>query len=646
MFDFVRKHTKIMMIVMFLLIIPSFVLFGLDGYSRMQEKGEVVARVDGRDITQAEWDAAHKLEVDRLRSSMPSLDPKLLDSPEARYSTLERMVRDRVLAATAARSNLTTSDQRLAQELQANETIASLRGPDGKLNMDRYRQLVGAQGMTPEMFENDVRSDVSRRQVMAGIAGSGFASAVQADVSLNAFFEKREVQIARFATAEYATRINPTDAEIETFYKDNPALFQAPEQANIEYLVLDLDTVRKSITVNEADLKTYYEQNAARLAGQEERRASHILITAPRSAPAVDREKARAKAQELLAAARKSPDGFADLAKKNSQDPGSAASGGDLDFFARGAMVKPFEDAAYTMKKGDISDVVESEFGFHIIKLTDIKAAKQRSFEEMRADLESDLKKQQAQRKFSETAEAFTNGVYEQADNLKSTADRLKLDLRTATGVTRKPPQGTAGVLANPKFLNAVFSPDSIERKRNTEAVETASNQLVSGRITQYTPARTLPLAEVREQARQRLLAQRGADLAKKEGAEKLAAWKAAPDTAVLPPAMALSRESAQQMPSQIIDAALRLDAGTLPAFAGVDLGAQGYAVVKVLKVLPREAASEATARQDRTQYAQWWTSAETLAYYNLLKEQVKTQIKVPKPAAVAREDAQAAQTQ
>lgn len=640
MFDFVRKHTKIMMIVMFLLIIPSFVLFGLDGYSRMQEKGEVVARVDGRDITQADWDAAHKLEVDRLRSTMPSLDPKLLDSPEARYSTLERMVRDRVLAATAVRANLTTSDQRLAQELQANETIASLRGPDGKLDMDRYRQLVGAQGMTPEMFENDVRNDVSRRQVMAGVAGSGLASAMQADVSLNAFFEKREVQIARFATAEYATRVNPTDAEIETFYKDNPALFQAPEQANIEYLVLDLDSVRKSITVNEADLKTYYEQNAARLAGQEERRASHILITAPKSASAAERDKARAMAQELLAAARKAPDSFADLAKKNSQDPGSAASGGDLDFFARGAMVKPFEDAAFAMKKGDISDVVESEFGYHIIKLTDIKTAKQRSFEEMKADLEADLKKQQAQRRFSESAEAFTNGVYEQADNLKSTADRLKLEVRTATGVTRQPAQGTTGVLANAKFLNALFSPDSIERKRNTEAVETASSQLVSGRITQYTPARTLPLAEVKAQVTQRLLAQRGAELAKKEGAQKLAAWKAAPDTAVLPPAMALSRESAQQMPSQIIDAALRLDAGALPAFAGVDLGPQGYAVVKVLKVLPREVASEATARQDRAQYVQWWTAAETMAYYNLLKEQVKAQIKVPKPVAAARDDA------
>ena len=225
-------------------------------------------------------------------------------------------------------------------------------------------------------------------------------------------------------------------------------------------------------------------------------------------APAADRAKAKAKADELLAALRKAPDSFAEAAKKNSQDPGSAPNGGDLDFFARGAMVKPFEEAAFALKKGEISNVVESEFGYHIIKLTDIKAPKQRSFDEMKAEIEADVKKQQAQKKFAESADAFTNGVFEQSDSLKPVADRLKLTIRTATNLTRQPAPGVTGVLANPKFLNAIFSPDSVEKKRNTEAVETASSQLVSGRITQYTPARTLPLAEVKERVRERLTAQ------------------------------------------------------------------------------------------------------------------------------------------
>ena len=650
MFDFIRKHTKWTMVLLFVLIVPSFVLFGIEGYTRGDQQSEPVAKVDGQKITKTEWDAAHQNEVQRVRESMPTLDAKLLDSPEARYATLERLVRDRVLVAAADKSRLVTSDARLARDLNENPSIAALRRPDGSLDVERYRELVGRQGMSPEMFEARVRSDLSSRQVLEGVAGTAFASAAQADVALNAFFEKREVQLARFNTADFAAKVTLTDADIENFYKANPALFQAPEQANIEYLVLDLDSVKGSITVNEADLKTYYEQNSARLSGQEERRASHILINAPANAPAADRQKARTKADELLAAVRKAPDSFAELARKNSQDSGSAPNGGDLDFFARGAMVKPFEQAAFALKKGDFSDVVESEFGYHIIKLTDIKAPKQRSFEEMKAEIEADVKKQQAQRKFSESADAFTNGVYEQADSLKPVADRLKLQIRTATNVTRKPAPGVTGPLANPKFLTALFAPDAVEKKRNTEAVETASSQLTSGRITQYTPARTQPLAEVKERVREQLVAQRAAELARKEGAEKLAAWKAAPTSASLPAPTTVSRtdtsQGAARPPGRVIEAALRADSASLPVFVGVDLGADGYAVVKVNKVLPRDPAPPEAMKQDRGQYTQWWAAAEGLAYYNLLKERFKVQMLVSKPTPGSADSAQPVSTQ
>jgi peptidyl-prolyl cis-trans isomerase D len=628
MFDFIRKHTKVTMALLFLLIVPSFILFGLDGYNRSKDQGATVAKVDGKNIIQSEWDRAHQREMDQLRNSMPNLDPKLMDSPEARYASLERLVRERVIAAAAEKFKLTTSDQRLARELQQSPEIASLRRPDGSLDMERYRQLLGSQGMSPEMFEANVRSDLSNRQVLVGIGASGFSSNSAADMALNAYFEKREIQVARFNAADFAAKLNPTDAELEQFYKANEKLFQAPEQASVEYVLLDMDGVGKSISVNPADLKTYYEQNIQRFEG--ERRASHILIASPKSAPAADREKAKAKAQELLALVKKSPDTFADVARKNSQDPGSAVKGGDLDFFARGSMVKPFEDAAFAMKKGEVSDVVESEFGYHIIKLTDIK---QRSFEELRPELEAAMKKQEAQKKFAESADVFTNTVYEQAESLKPAADRLKLDIKTAVNVTRQPQPGATGVLANPKFLNALFAPDAIEKKRNTEALEVGPSQLASGRIVQYTAAHTRPFAEVKDVVRQRWLAQRAAEEARKEGIAKLAAWKAAPASAAgLSAPVVVSREQTQKLPIPVIDAALRADAGTLPAFAGVDLGNQGYAIVKVEKVVPRDAPVEAAAKQQRDQYAQWWTSAENLAYYNSLKDRFKAEILIPKP--------------
>ncbi len=644
MFDFVRKHMKIMMFVMFLLIIPSFVLFGIDGYNRSRENSAPVARVGGYDISQGEWDAAHKTESDRLRAARPNLDAKLFDSPEARYATLERLVSERVMAQAADKFKLTTSDARLARDLQEDPGIASLRLPDGRLDMERYRQLAASQGLTPEGFEARVRRDLSVRQVQAGIVNSGFSASGVADVSLNAFFEKREIQIASFATADFASKVAPTDAEQEAFYKANQSLFQSPEHASIEYLVLDLETVKKSIAINEADLKTYYEQNAARLSGKEERRASHILINAAKDAPAADRQKAKARASELLQLLRKTPGNFADMAKKNSQDTGSAANGGDLDFFARGAMVKPFEEAAFAMKKGDISDVIESDFGYHIILLTDIKTPKQRTFDELRASMEADLKTQQAQAKFAETAEAFTNGVYEQSDSLKPVADKLKLEIRTATNVTRKPTPGTTGVVTNAKFLAALFGPDAIEKKRNTEAIETAPNQLVAGRILQYTAARTLPFAEVRGVVRERVVATRAAELAKQGGLEKLAAWKAAPATATLPAAITVSRDQPQNVPAPILAAALRADASSLPAFIGVDLGSQGYSVVRVNKILPRVAPADAALKQDRAQYAKWWSGAENQAYYSLLRERFKAEIMVAHPVGAVGDAALAAE--
>ncbi len=636
MFDTIRNHKRYLMGFLMIVIIPSFIFVGVEGYTRFDSKGATVASVDGKKITQPEWDQAHQIESQRLREAMPTLDAKLLDSEEARYATLERLVRDRVLATAAQKLNLFTSDQRLARELQQNEAIAALRKPDGSLDMEAYRSLVARQGMTPDMFEARVRADLSQRQVAQGIVSSGFAPTALASVSLNAFFERREVQVARFNAADFAARVKPTDAEIEAFYTANAPLFQAPEQADVEYLVLDAASLQKSLTLNAADVRAYYDQNAGRLAGTEERRARHILLTVPAGAPAADKEAVRVKAAALLEQVRKNPASFADVAKAQSQDPGSADNGGDLDFFARGAMVKPFEDVVYALPKGGISDLVETEFGFHIIQLTDIKSPPQRSFEAMRPEIETELRQQQAQKQFAEAAEAFSNLVYEQADSLKPAAERLKLEILTAKGVQRQP-SAAAGVLGNERLLAALFAPDAIDKKRNTEAVETGSNQLVAARVVQHFPARTRPLDEVRETVRLRLVAQRAAELAREEGDKQLQAWKAGGAAAGLSPVQTVSREKAQGLPQPVLIAALSADPKSLPAWVGVPLGDQGYAVVKVEKVLPRETREAGAMGQEVQQYSQWWAAAESLAYYDTLKERFKARILVnePKPAAL-----------
>lgn len=635
MFDTIRNHKKYLMGFLMILIIPSFVLFGIEGYTRFNESGEPVATVDGQDITKAEWDQAHQQESQRLREAMPTLDSRMLDSEGARYASLERLVRQRLLATAASKLNLYTSDARLARDLQQNEAIATLRKPDGTLDVEAYRQLVGRQGMTPETFEARVRADLSQRQVAQGILGSGFAPTALATVSLNAFFERREVRVAPFAATTFASQVKPTDADIETFYNANQALFQAPEQAEIEYLVLDAAALQNSVTFNEADVRTYYDQNASRLSGTEERRARHILLSVPAGAPAADKDAVRKRAEELLAQVRAKPASFADVAKVQSQDTGSAVNGGDLDFFGRGAMVKPFEDVVFSLSKGAISDLVETEFGFHIIQLTDIKAPPVRSFESMRPEIEAELKKQQAQKQYAEAADTFSNLVYEQADSLQPAADRLKLQIRKAT-VQRQPQPGVTGVLASERLLGALFDTESIDKKRNTEAIDTGSGQLVSGRVVQHMPARTLPLAEVRDQVRTRLVATRSAELARAEGEKQLQAWKSGADAKGLGNAVVVSRENPQGLAQPVLIAALSADPKSLPAWVGVNLADQGYTVVKVEKVLPRDVRPAQALSQEVQQYSQWWASAENEAYVAALKERFKVRILVPEPAAVA----------
>jgi peptidyl-prolyl cis-trans isomerase D len=632
MFDFVRNNTKIMMAILVLLIIPSFVLFGLEGYSRFNDKGAVVAKVNGNKINQTDWDAAHKREVDRIRASMPNIDAKLFDTAEAKYATLERLVRDQVISAAAQKMQLVASDTRLARELQQSPEIAALRKADGKLDMERYKQLAASQGMTPEMFEMQVRADLSNRQVIQGVQASAYATSAQTQTAMNAFMQRREVQIFNFPAADYLGKITVADADLQAYYDKNKDKYQSSESADIEYIVLDIESLRQSITLNEQDLKSYYEQNLQRLSSKEERRASHILITAAKDAPEAEKKTARAKAEELLKLVKTKPASFADVARKNSQDPGSAVKGGDLDFFGRGAMVKVFEDAAFSMKKSDISDLVESEFGYHIIQLTDIKAAKAQSFESLRPSMEADLKKQQAQRKYAELAETFSNTVYEQSDSLKPVADKLKLNIQKASQVARQATQAR-GVLSHPSLLQAIFSEASLQKQRNTEAIEVAPSTLVSARVVKHQPAATLPLAEVKEFVKRALTQEKAAEMAKAQGEQRLTALKASTGSDNLANAIVISREKPQRQMPKVVEAILRADPNKLPSVSGVDLGVQGFAVVRVTKILPPEAENKELMLQAQQQFTQLWGTAETQAYITQLKTMMKAEILVPKPS-------------
>jgi peptidyl-prolyl cis-trans isomerase D len=639
MFDFFRKHTWLLKVVLAFVVI-SFAGVGVyQGYgSLVADDNATVAHVDGVKITRADLDAAQRQQMDRIRAQMPNVDPKVFDTPEMKRESLDGLIRERVMLNAADKLHLTISNERLQRLFLSDPQLAGLRNPDGSIN----KEVLASQGMSSAEFEQRLRQDLSLRQVLQGVSGTEIAPLSSTTAAVDAMFQQREVQVQRFLTKDSADKVSPTDAEIEKYYKDpaNALRFQAPESESIEYVVLDLDSLKKGITVTDKDLQDYYAANAQRYTSLEERRASHILVKTDPAMSAADKAKAKAKAEALLAEVKKNPASFGDVARKNSDDPGSAEKGGDLDFFSRGGLAaKPLEDAAFALKPDEISGIVESDFGYHIVKLTGLRGGEKKSFDAVKPEMEAEIKTQLAQKRFTELATDFTNTVYEQPDSLKPAVDKFKLELKTAQDVKRAAVPGATGVLSNPKFLDALFGTDAIKNKRNTEAVEVAPNTLVSGRVVSYAAAHQLPLADVKAQVHDQLVRIQAAALARKLGEARLAELRAAPATAMSEAAVTVSRAQAKDFSPPLLDAVLRAPTATLPSFIGVDLADQGYAVVKIDKVLGRDPVA-ADASRAQSQYGQAWGDAESQAYYAALKTRYKVEIK---PDAIPAADAASA---
>ncbi|WAC72113.1 peptidylprolyl isomerase [Roseateles sp. SL47] len=643
MFDFVRKHTRLLQFLLLLVILPSFVLVGVEGYSRfMDGSNSAVAAVGDRKITQTEWDAAVRDQQERMRQQAPNVDPKLFDTPEMRKQVLETVLRDRVIAVAIEKEHRSLSDQQLLDIISNDPQFAFLYDEQGKFR----KEMLASIGLTTDGLLVRVRQGALSNQVLGPIANSALPTQSSAGLAFDALLQQREVQVQRFDIREFAAALKPTDADLEAFYKDSKvsSKFLQPETADIEYVVLDQGSLTGSVTLNPADVEGYYKQNEKNFKAPEERRASHILVKVTPDMSAADKAKAKAKAESLVAEARKNPAGFAELAKKNSDDAGSAVRGGDLDFFGEGAMVKPFQDAAFAMKEGDISDVVESDFGFHIIKLTGIRGGKLRPLEEVRPEIEAVLRKELAQKRYTEIADDFGNTVYEQSDSLKPAADKFKLTIQKAI-VQRKPATDATGVLASSKLLDAVFSSDTLNNKRNTAAVETGSSQLVSARVVAHHPSRTPALADVKPAVAAAWVQQHAKEAAMKAGQERLAELQKGGDAKGLGEAVVVSRAKPSGLQGKVLEQVLRADAAKLPAFVGVDAGDGQYLVVRINKVLPRDPAL-IDAKRAADQYAQTWAAAEMMSFYNALKTEYKASIKpaVQKSLAASEAAASAAQ--
>ncbi len=625
MFEYIRTHQRLMQFLLLLIIFPSFVAGGVFSYKSFQDGGGV-ATVGGKSISQQEFNIAQREQIDRMRQMYGAqFDSKMLNTPEARKSILDNLIAQHALNAEVAKNHLSIPDQVLQQNILSTPGLVK---PDGSFDAERYKSILASQGMSTAGYEQRLRQDLVYQQLVNAVQGSAFVPKTVA-ANLSAMNEQeRDVQALIFKAADYASKVKVTDEMLKAYYDKNAAMFEIPEAIKAEYVVLSNDSLAAQIDVSDADVQSYYEQNKKNYSTEEQRRASHILIEVKKDASDKDKAAAKAKAESLLAEVRKNPASFAKLAKENSADTGSAERGGDLDFFGKGAMVKPFEDAAYKLKQGEISDVVQSDFGYHIIQLTAIKPAALKPLEEVKPAIVAEIKKQKASKAYAEAAETFTNTVYEQADSLKPVADKLKLKIQTVEGLTRKPnPALPPTVLTNnQKFLTAIFGDSAIKKKLNTDAVEAAPSTLIAGHVVEYKPASKRPFEEVKATITAAVTQAEAAALAKKEGEAKLQALKAADNTAGFSDTKTISRLKNQDVPGPALVDLLKADTQKLPAFVGIEAPGNGYVVYRISKVRAGTP-DEARRASERTQLDGAQAQQDMFSYVENLKKKAKVTI-------------------
>jgi peptidyl-prolyl cis-trans isomerase D len=601
MFDFVQKHRRFLQIFLGLIAI-TFATWGIESYTRYAGGGDSVASVNGSNISQREFAEQLRQQQEQLRRMFGGrIDPAALDTPEARRAVLDQMIAQRLVAIEAAKRNLFMGRDAVIEAI----TQAPEFQENGKFSPALYSAYLAQRGVTDQGNVQQLQAELPLMRFVSSIGETAIVSRAVAARLTQLEGQQREVSEVRIRAQPFAAQVKIDDAQIKQYYEQNQADFRTPERVRAEYLVLSAEALARQEAPSEEEIKKAYEARASAFRVEEQRRASHILV------------KTKEEADKIAAEVKSSPNRFAELAKKNSQDQGSAEKGGDLGWFGRGMMVKPFEDAVYEMKQGEVR-VAQSDFGFHVIRLTGVQEGKSRPLDEVRKELTAELARQKGQRKYSESAEAFSNMVYEQSESLKPAAEKFKLQIQT-TGWVSKTGGQELGALDNAKLLAALFSSDAIKNKRNTDAVEVAPNTLVAARVVEHQPAAQRTPDEVKNDIAEILRRREAAKLAEQEGTATLEKLKKGGDVQLAwsAPKM-VSRRDAQGLPVEVARRVVAADVTKLPTYFGMPVEGAGYLLMRITRVVDGKPATDEKQSEART--AGMLGAAEYEAYVASLK--------------------------
>lgn len=603
------------------LITIPFALFGIDSYLNQAGNNVAIAKVNSNEISVQEYSNALQSVRQRMQSA-GKVDQAQLDSPEVKILVLNQLINEQLLSEEVKHANYAISDAQLATYITGMPNFQQ----DGKFSQELYDQILQQNKLTPNRFEAGMRSDLLAQQAQGGIAKLAFISNVRADNTLKLLNQKRLVTVAEIKTKDFIDQVKIDPAQVKAYYEEHKEKLRVPEQVKIEFLLLSANSLLPTISVDDAEVKQFYDENAAKFQGNEQRRASHILIGFGVNATPAQKQEAKTKAEVLLAEVRLHPDSFEMIAIKNSQDPGSATKGGDLGSFGRGAMVKPFEDAVFGMKVNEVSDLVESEFGYHIIKLTEI-TGESSDFNSLKSQIKGELMYQKAQAAFTEKAEVFSNMVYEQSESLLPTAKAFGSQVQTSDWLSR---EGAAEFFKNDqKLVDAIFSAESLKDRRNTEAIEVSPNHLASARVIDYKPATPKSFDEVKAGIEQLLKLEQAAKLAVAKGETVLKSLRdgGTDNTLEWIPEVTVDRKDAQGLTQLAMSQIFKTDISKLPAYSGLANDKQGFLLVKVISADSAAINDEAALAAAKSQLNEALSEEYLFSYKQSLRDKAKVKV-------------------
>lgn len=462
-----------------ILIGLPFALWGIQSY--FDDAGpRFAAKVNGSEISASQFERSVSIQRQNLTRENGGKLP--MDESVLRERTLTQMINQRLLEEVTFESGYRISNKVLGDRIRQQFTI------DGVFDRERFESGVASIGMSVPMYENSLRNEMRLQQMQSAIANSSFITNDAVNKLAELSEQTRDISVLTFNIDHFSTANTPVEEEVKQYYEENLQRFMVPEKIKIDYVEITSDSLAEDVQIDEEQVEKMYENYVKSVTGREERKARHILIQSSENKAAAQIEIESLK-KELEQGA-----DFAELAKKHSQDPGSASNGGDLDWVAHGEMVKPFEQVLFDMEKDTVSDVVETQFGYHIIKLDDIRSETIVPLGVKRYEFEEEIKMDAVASLFYDLSERLASTAYENPDSLDMVVDDLELEIKTSDFFPRS---DGAGIASNEKVREIAFSALVLEQGSNSDIIEINPTHVVVLRMNEHLPATAIPLEEV-----------------------------------------------------------------------------------------------------------------------------------------------------